>query len=234
VGATGYTGSSGGGGGGAVTSVNSFTGDVDLDAGDVGAAATSHTHAAADTTTGTLSISRIPTGTSGTTVALGDHTHAGDEAAGITHVNSGLVTASNVTCENGILAALCLPLVIAAVAGDVLELSIECLVDEGGSDIVMDAATRVSGANARWFSTGTTTDPFPGGVPNWFCPQTSASNDFRGPRGSRCYTVQADDVVAGDVTVQPYGRGSGGSGTVLRSAAWPFQAVLKNLGPVAA
>lgn len=42
-----------------------------------GKAATSHTHAAADVASGTLDIARIPTGTSGTTVALGNHAHAG-------------------------------------------------------------------------------------------------------------------------------------------------------------
>ena len=36
----------------------------------------SHTHDAADLTTGTLAIARIPTGTTASTVALGSHTHA--------------------------------------------------------------------------------------------------------------------------------------------------------------
>jgi hypothetical protein len=35
-----------------------------------------HTHPAADITSGVLNIARIPTGTTGSTVALGDHTHA--------------------------------------------------------------------------------------------------------------------------------------------------------------
>lgn len=38
-----------------------------------------HTHAAADITSGTLAIARIPTGTSGTTVAIGNHTHTPSE-----------------------------------------------------------------------------------------------------------------------------------------------------------
>lgn len=41
-----------------------------------GKANTSHTHAGADITSGTVSISRIPTGATGTTVALGNHTHS--------------------------------------------------------------------------------------------------------------------------------------------------------------
>lgn len=43
---------------------------------DIGAAASAHTHPASDIVSGTLGIARIPTGTSGSTVALGNHTHA--------------------------------------------------------------------------------------------------------------------------------------------------------------
>lgn len=54
------------------------TGGYDaIAAADIGAAAASHVHAAADTTSGTFAIGRIPTGTSGTTVALGNHVHSG-------------------------------------------------------------------------------------------------------------------------------------------------------------
>jgi len=42
-----------------------------------GKASTSHTHAASDVTSGTLAIAQIPTGTSSTTVSLGNHAHTG-------------------------------------------------------------------------------------------------------------------------------------------------------------
>jgi hypothetical protein len=42
---------------------------------------TAHTHAAADVNSGTLAIARIPTGTTSSTVALGDHTHAASAIA---------------------------------------------------------------------------------------------------------------------------------------------------------
>src|SRR5690606_35375955 len=64
-----------GGGGGAVDSVNGQTGVVELDYEDVGAAPEEHTHAAGDITSGTLAIARIPTGTSSSTVAVGNHSH---------------------------------------------------------------------------------------------------------------------------------------------------------------
>ncbi len=44
---------------------------------DIGAAAASHTHAAGDVTSGTFDVARIPTGTTSTTVSLGNHKHAG-------------------------------------------------------------------------------------------------------------------------------------------------------------
>lgn len=50
-----------------------------------GKAATSHTHTAAQTTSGVFDIARIPTGSTGSTVALGNHTHTintGDIADG--------------------------------------------------------------------------------------------------------------------------------------------------------
>lgn len=123
--------SGGGGSGGAVDSVNGQTGEVVLDAEDVGAAATSHTHsagqvtglatvatsgsyddlddtptlgtaAAADAgdfaatshshaagaiTSGTLAIGRIPTGTSSSTVALGDHSHTPSSIGAVAGLN---------------------------------------------------------------------------------------------------------------------------------------------------
>jgi hypothetical protein len=48
-----------------------------------------HSHQAADLASGTLDIARIPTGTTGTTVALGNHTHAND------HVRSHSITSAS-------------------------------------------------------------------------------------------------------------------------------------------
>jgi hypothetical protein len=54
----------------------------------IGAAASSHEHSADDITSGTLALARIPTGTTSSTVALGDHTHTDflTGAGGITSV----------------------------------------------------------------------------------------------------------------------------------------------------
>lgn len=65
------------GSGGAVSSVFGRTGAVvkqanDYAASDVGAAATSHTHNASDVNAGTLGIAQVPTGSTSTTVCIGD------------------------------------------------------------------------------------------------------------------------------------------------------------------
>jgi hypothetical protein len=64
------------GGGGGVSSWNDLT-----DKPSTFPPAT-HTHAAADITSGTLALARIPTGTTSSTVALGDHTHTFGTTAG--------------------------------------------------------------------------------------------------------------------------------------------------------
>lgn len=50
--------------------------ETEVDTALSGKAAATHTHATADVTSGTFAIARIPTGTTSTTVSLGDHTHA--------------------------------------------------------------------------------------------------------------------------------------------------------------
>jgi hypothetical protein len=61
-----------------VTSVNGQAGAVTLTAANVGAAEDDHTHGAAGIVSGTLDIARIPTGTSGSTVALGNDVRLSD------------------------------------------------------------------------------------------------------------------------------------------------------------
>lgn len=54
----------------------------------------SHTHSASDITSGTLSISRLPTGTSSTTIALGNHTHGTDDVTALTGYSEGSSTST--------------------------------------------------------------------------------------------------------------------------------------------
>lgn len=59
--------------------------EAEIDAKLAGLPVSGHTHAATDITSGTLAIARIPTGTTSTTVALGNHTHSGYAASSHTH-----------------------------------------------------------------------------------------------------------------------------------------------------
>jgi hypothetical protein len=51
---------------------------------EAGISAVGHTHAAADVTSGTFAIARIPTGSTSTTVALGNHNHTLDSLSNVT------------------------------------------------------------------------------------------------------------------------------------------------------
>lgn len=59
-----------------------------LTASDIGAAASSHTHAATDITSGTLDIARIPTGTSSSTVTIGNDARLSDSRTPTSHAAS--------------------------------------------------------------------------------------------------------------------------------------------------
>ena len=79
-----------------------------------GKANTSHTHAASDVTSGTFDIARIPTGTTSTTVSLGNHNHTLDSLSNVTITSnssgeilkwSGTAWINNTLAEAGIAAA---------------------------------------------------------------------------------------------------------------------------------
>lgn len=89
----------GGGGGGTITSVNGYTDAVIvLDKDDIGLGLVPNLDFsnAVNITTGVLSIARIPTGTSGSTVALGNHGHAIAEITNLqTTLNAKAAAGSN-------------------------------------------------------------------------------------------------------------------------------------------
>lgn len=79
-----------------VASVNGQDGDVELTAGDVGAAPATHTHSGADITSGTVDVARLPVGTNSWQVAAGNHTHAINHVQGLQAALDEKVTASEV------------------------------------------------------------------------------------------------------------------------------------------
>jgi hypothetical protein len=64
-------------------------------AAEAGLAAASHTHATADVTSGTFDIARIPTGTTSTTVALGNHGHTIANVTGLQSALDGKAASSH-------------------------------------------------------------------------------------------------------------------------------------------
>lgn len=111
TGAVGPSGAGGGGGGGAVDSVNGETGAVVLDAADVGAAATSHTHAQSEVTGLEAALTaKQDAATAATdaeltaglaTKAAASHTHAQSEVTGLEAALSGLDSDKQDVSEKG-------------------------------------------------------------------------------------------------------------------------------------
>lgn len=136
------------------------------------------------------------------------------------------LTSGDVTVANGPgFTVIGSDLTIAAAAGDRLAIDIEAMCATAGSDCQFEACTRVSGANTNFWSSGNGTSRNPGGIASWYC-----SSGFVGPRGRSYYTVQAGDIVTGNVTVRILGFGSGGSRVVNANANYPFRWALSNVG----
>lgn len=159
-------------------------------------------------------------GATGSTAAAGNHTHARTVSA----ADSGFITTGDISVGTGF-TQLGTDLTVPAAAGDVLEVDADMLCNSTGTDMQIEAATRVSGADARYWSTGTGISRWPGGIGRWYVPSI-----FTGPRGAAPLTVEAGDIAAGQVTVRLYGRVAAGSRTVFADATYPLRWTLTNLG----
>lgn len=116
-------------------------------------------------------------------------------------------------------------LTIAAEIGDRLWITPNFLVPDGAGFLYFNVATRVAGVDTNWFGDGSSSFTFPSGsIRSWFVWDQQA-----GPIGAPVdYVVQANDLVAGQVTVQVYGGTEGDPRTVNRSTSWPFRLTLEN------
>lgn len=105
-----------------------------------------------------------------------------------------------------------LDVTLPAAVGDVIELSAGGLWNTGTASFVnMDFATMVSGSPANWVSTGTSANS--GGIFGLF---QEDANAYAVSSGSQPYTVQAGDIVAGNVTFRLYGK-SGSTRSIIAS-----------------
>jgi hypothetical protein len=120
-------------------------------------------------------------------------------------------------------------LTIPAIVGDVIAINIEALIDATATNLIIDAATRVAGADVNYFSTGTNLKLFPGARPHWYM-ASAPSNFYTSPRGEVRYVVQAGDVSGGNVTIRCYAAGEGSARTVFANASFPLRIWLTNYG----
>jgi hypothetical protein len=141
-------------------------------------------------------------------------------------VDSGPIVSGDITVSSGAFVQIGADLTIAAAAGDWLELDPEALCSNSGPAMQFDAATRVSSADNRFWSSGTSTSLWPGARPPWYVD----AGIFDSP-GTVRYKVNADDVVTGNVTVRFYGRVGSSSRVVDADANFPLRLILKNYGP---
>lgn len=117
-------------------------------------------------------------------------------------------------------------LVIAASAGDVIEVGTSVLSPTTAGYSWLDAATMVSGSPVNWVSTGGSTHS--GGPMGWFT-SIAASIVNHATGGSVLYTVQAGDLSGGNIRFRFYAKNAGGTQTPTVSADRPahFYAVTR-------
>lgn len=176
---------------------------------------------------GDLSANRtlsVDVGTGAGQVAAGNHTHAGTPRI----ADSGFIAGSNnISVPDSTWTDVgFVDLSIPAVSGDRIVLHANFMCDTAGSDIVFDAVTRVSAANNRYFSSGTTTQRSPGGLGSWYV----ESGRFIGVTAPAILTVDVTDIDAGEVTVRFIAKSESGSRTVRRNDVFPMRWWIINEG----
>ena len=118
-------------------------------------------------------------------------------------------TGGHITLTNTSWAAVTGPsdLVIAAVAGDVIECSVSGFMNNSAAEMYVDMATVVSGSPVNYVSLGA------GGASNRGVMAWGAVASLYGrPGGSIQYVVQAGDISGGNVTLRLYNRCASGTG----------------------
>lgn len=220
-------------GGSGVLSVNGdFGPTVVLDAtntppASIGAATIVHTHAGGDIVSGTVATARLDTGTGGTQVALGNHTHP---SSGGVVTRSGYVTAGDQTLTNVGATWTVVPglggLTIPAVAGDRIEITLSFLGRMLGNNF-LDICVTVGGVIQRAASNNTAT-PAIEGDPTLY--REAGDNTVRGT-GPWFFTAASGDLSGGNCTFGLFFRGTGTTSIVYNSANYPFRWLAKNFGP---
>ncbi len=117
-------------------------------------------------------------------------------------------------------------LTIPAVAGDVLEITLNAMRDTAGGELIIDAATIVSAAVNRWASSGTSTRRTGGYGANYV-----QSGRYAGLAMPIWHAVNADDIATGNVTISVRAITESGADTVVRANdVFGARIIIKNLG----
>jgi hypothetical protein len=195
--------------------------------------ASSHTDGGADeisidgsqVTSGTVAIARLPTGTGGSQVALGNHSHGGGGGGTIT-IASNRVTTGDLTTTNDASFTVVPGFApsIAAVAGDRVEFVVSGLLDmAAGLTEYFELCTLVSGAAVRYSSSGAGTPSTEGD------PALYPAARFRGSEVSFFLTAQSGDISGGNIAFGFAHKGAGAA-KVLASTTYPLRWRIINYG----
>lgn len=179
---------------------------------------------AGDTMTGPLILPDASPAASQAYVAA--HEGGGGGGSSVLIVDSGLITSGAVTVTSGAFTQLAPDLSIPAAVGDWLEVTVHALAAATSGYLTMDVATRASGADVHYLSTGTSSARRPGTYPGWYFVQSVFQ--FAGPPVA--YQVQAADVVTGAVTLRLYAGSDGADRVIHADATFPLRWSVLNLG----
>lgn len=114
-------------------------------------------------------------------------------------------------------------LVVAAVAGDVLDVTMAIRGEGGSSYCVLDFHTIVSGSPVNSVGADAAAGTTNVGFPAWSTGDVrSASEGYHQFVGTKQYTVQADDISGGNVTLRLRGFNNGSSAVTLSATADPY------------
>lgn len=214
-----------------VASVNSLTGAVVLTAADVSAIPTSQKGVASGVATldgSTLvPFAQLPTGTTSSTVAVGNHAHGAIKAITTAYVTSGDTTAlANTTGTWTEVDSTKYRQTVAAASGDIVFIGFNASLDEITNQH-FDVAFLVSGSPVRYLATGTSTPGANGNAAFMHSPGTYRTTGF-----GQWIVLGAGDVSGGLLTVTLMYASTASGGTIYASDPATI-ITLVNHGPAA-
>lgn len=189
-------------------------------------ALSAHSHSGADITSGTVAFARLPVGETSTTVAQGDHAHAGGGGSAVSFVAE-RHTEGDISTGTGSVWAVQADtdISIPAAVGDLIELTYTLMrSDHTGLFLDWVVVTSAGTVIARAMSSDTNT-PLSEGLTGLY-PESDA---YRGAPGPWTFVVASGDLEGGAVRIQ-LAMKRATTGTVYRNATYPILLGLKNFG----